>query len=187
MVKGLTLKTWAWFSHILGDKESWMRNGKLVDIQKFWDWNWKMVRENESALFDAIPQYLLNEESRGKGFEYPGGEQWFWGFQGSQAGLSFPKDDFIYVGGWDEGLDIDNKWLGEDAEFGSRMNQHGVVWIEAPNIRAVHIYHRKSPPLSNKDIDRLVERQEADRGQKVANVDKSWGSADHMNIREVTL
>jgi len=176
-VKGLTLKTWIDHVRILGYWEDWKNSGAIKNIKEFWNDMWAKIMQ--------LPMNYIGDPNMGYG--YADGEQHFWGFQGSQAGLSFPKDIFIQIHGWDESIEKPGYWMGEDGEFGARMIKHGVGVIENPNIKAVHIYHPKPQTYTDEERKKYVVKKCEDPDYKIANQDIDWGSAERLKIKEIEL
>ena len=177
IVKGLVLKTWSEHSKIFGTWEDWKNSGAIKNIEQFWNNMWTKIIN--------LPKDYVGDRS--KGYGYRDGEQHFWGFQGSQAGFSFPKNFIIRTRGWDESIDKPGFWMGEDAEFGCRALKLKVKKIYNANIHAVHIYHPKAPTYTNEEKQKLILDRAADPEHKVANQDIEWGSAERLKIKERTL
>lgn len=179
-VKGMTLKVWKEFSHIFGTKEMLFRSGDLKDIETFWNRTWQTIY--------SLPNDLIGDPN--KGYGYDNGEQHFWGFQGSQAGLSFDRKVAVDIGGWGEELDVEGKWMGEDGEIfaaGGRYEKAGGSKVLNANIRAAHIYHPKPPTYTDDERRQQILEKNADQNHKVANHGISWGDPDHLKIKEIVL
>jgi len=176
-IKGLTLKTWFEHGRFLGYWEDWRKSGTLKNIEQFWNDMWAKVM--------SLPKNYIGDPNMGYG--YADGEQHFWGFQGSQAGLSFLKNIFMKMQGWDESLDRPGRWMGEDGELGARATKWGVGYIENPNIKAVHIYHPKPPTYTDEEKKTLVTNKIIDPNYKVANQNIEWGNAERLKIKEIEL
>jgi len=177
LVKGLTLKMWIECARIFGTWEDWKNSGAIKNIVQFWNDTWTKVM---SIPYDYLPPH-------DKGYGYKDGSQDFWGFQGSQAGLSFPKDIFLQMQGWDESIEKPGYWMGEDGELWGRAIKHGMKWINNPNIRAVHIYHPKPPTYTDEERKTLILDRNANIDYKIANQDIEWGSAERLKIKEWKL
>jgi len=159
---------------------------------KFWeehtDWfgryedhEWKNIIATWNRLCEStimLPNGFLGDER--SDFSYRSGSQDFWGFVGSQAGLSFDKESFCYMGGYDESLSTPGEWGCEDTELQYRQTHHGVIILENPNIQAVHVYH----PKAGYSDDRFekIRKLADDSTHLFANqVDPNWGGwKDHI-------
>lgn len=177
IVKGLVLKTWIEHAHLLGYWEDWKNSEAIKNIERFWDNMWAKIMK--------LPKNYIGDPS--KGYGYKDGEQHFWGFQGSQAGLSFPKDIFLRMRGWDESIEKPGFWMGGDGEFVARAAKYGSRYIKNANIKAIHIYHPKPPTYTEEERKILILDKVADPNYKIANQDIEWGSAEQLKIKEIKL
>lgn len=176
-VRGLVLKTWIEHADIFGYWEDWKNSGAIKNIEQFWNDTWEKIMK--------LPKNYTGDPN--KGYGYKDGIQDFWGFQGSQAGLSFPKDIFMQMQGWDESIEKPGFWMGEDGEFFSRAVKLGMREICNPNIHAVHIYHSKPQSYTAEERKTLILDKNADLNHKTANQDMEWGSAERLKIEERKL
>ncbi len=130
LVKGLCHKFWE-------EHTDWF--GRYEDL----DWKNIIATWNRLCEFTILlPNGYLGDDR--SDFSYRSGSHDFWGFVGSQAGLSFDKKLFCYMGGYDECISTPGEWGGEDTELQYRQIHHGIVTIENPNVQAVHCYHSKA-------------------------------------------
>jgi len=177
IVKGLVLKTWIEHSKVFGTWEDWKNSGAIKNIEQFWNDMWTKVIN--------LPKEYVGDPNKGYGYRH--GEQHFWGFQGSQAGFSFPRNFIIRTRGWDESIEKPGFWMGEDAEFGCRALKLKMKKIYNANIHAVHIYHPKPPTYTNEEKQKLILDKAADPEHTVANQNIDWGSAERLKIKERAL
>lgn len=100
----------------------------------------------------------------------------FYIFQQTQAGMSFRKDLFLKMGGYDEifcspELDL---WAGEDTDWNYRMDRNTVVRIQNQSIRAIHLWHTKRTE-GYRSVEFAHQLNRNNPGRKVANEGRSWG------------
>jgi len=139
IVKGLSYKLWKEHVKHFGRFE----DHDWSDILGTWNNLWARTLTLPTNYFGEVREY-----------SYRHGSQDFWGFCGSQGGLSFDRDKFIQMGGYDEDIDSPGEWGGEDSELYIRQNNHGLRLIENANARAIHVYHPK-PGYNTKKFDRI--------------------------------
>jgi len=135
IVKGLCHKFWEEHTRWFGCYEDHDWKDIITTWNRLWDLAAKLPK-------DFLGTPMAPVSSHGD-FSYSSGAQDFWGFVGSQAGLSFGKVPFCKMGGYDEGIDTPGEWGCEDTELQYRQAHHGLVLLNNPNIQAVHCYHPK--------------------------------------------
>jgi len=166
IVKGLSYKLWEEHTKWFGRYESHDWKNIIATWNQLW---------NKTLM---LPEGFFGDD-RGD-FSYRSGSQDFWGFIGSQAGISFDKKPFCDMGGYDERIATPGNWGGEDTELQYRQMHHGLVLLNNPNIQAVHCYHPKSPYSTTKfdEIRKLAD----DPTHLYANIENpEWGCwKDHI-------
>lgn len=172
----IAVATKSWAEHIgtFGEWETWAKDGKLKDIERFWDEYWEKIHTLPYNFVDH-PDY---------GFGYRDGQQSFWGLYA----LQIEKETYLKMGGFEEKLEVQNRWVGEDHEFRVRFERQGNTrWLINPNARFFALYHAKAPVIIDETRHKMFSEFLNSEQNLVANVGRNWGDPVENKIYEVPL
>lgn len=144
------------------------------------DWDFRDIEYVWEALNSKIRDV---EKQYGIPLSYPNMRE-FYIFQQTQAGMSFRKDLFLKLGGYDEifcSTELD-AWAGEDTLFNYYLDRNNVMRVENPSCRAIHLYHpKRTEGYKNVEFAHKFAKEYPDK--KVANEGREWGILDHPSGR----